>query len=64
MHIDFRFIEPAIARQAIQLRRPGRPIVGTLPGRGLRKVLIRRVAAGISRRVSTGKGLDAHITFA
>jgi hypothetical protein len=64
IHIDFRFIEPAIARQAAQLRRPGRPIVGTLPGHGLRKLLIRRVAAGISRRVSTGKGLDPHIALA
>jgi hypothetical protein len=64
VHIDFRFIGPAIARQAVQLRRPGRPIVGTLPGRGLRKLLIRRVAAGISRRVSTGAGLDPHISLA
>jgi hypothetical protein len=64
VHIDFRVIEPAIARQAIQLRRPGRPIVGSLPGRGLRRLLIRRVAAGISRRVATGEGLDAHIAFA
>jgi hypothetical protein len=63
VHIDFRFIGPAIARQATQLRRPGRPIVGTLPGHGLRKLLIRRVAAGISRRVSTGAGLDPHISL-
>lgn len=64
IHIEFPLVEPAVARQAIQLRRPGRPIVGTLPGRGLRKLLIRQVAARISRRVSSGKDLDAHIRFA
>ena len=63
VHIDFGLIEPAIARQAVQLRRPGRPIVGTLPGRGLRKLLIRRVAAGISGRVASGRGLDPHIAL-
>ncbi len=63
VHIEFPLVEPAVARQAIQLRRPGRPIVGSLPGRGLRKLLIRRVAAGISRRVSSGEGLDPHIAF-
>jgi hypothetical protein len=64
IHVDFAAIEPAVAKQAAQLRRPGRPIAGTLPGRGLRRLLIRRVAAGVSRGVATGRGLDEHIAFA
>ena len=64
IHSDFAAIEPAVARQARQLRQPGRPIVGTLPGRGWRKLLIRRLAAGVSKRVATGRGLDEHIVYA
>jgi hypothetical protein len=64
VHMDFPGIEPALTRQAAQLRRPGAPIVGTVPGRGLRKLLIRRVAAGVSHRVATGRGLDEHIVLA
>ena len=51
-------------RQAVQLRRRRRGRSAALARSGPRKLLIRRVAAGISRRVSTGRDLDAHILFA
>ncbi len=63
IHVGFDLIERSVLDQAARLRRPGAPILGELPGRGLRRVLIRRAAAGISRRVGTGKGLDEHIIF-
>jgi hypothetical protein len=64
VYVGFPLIERCIAMQSIRLRRPGAPILGELPGRGLRRVLIRHAAAGISRRVATGRGLDQHIVFA
>jgi hypothetical protein len=63
IHIEFPLVQPAVLAQAARLRRPFAPILGELPGRGLRRLLIRRAAAAISHRVATGKGLDDHILF-
>lgn len=63
IHVPFPLIARSIAEQAVRLRRPGAPILGELPGRGWRRLLIRRAAARVSRRVGTGRGLDEHIVF-
>ena len=63
IHIEFPRVEPAVRAQAARLRRPFGPILGELPGRGLRRLVIRRAAARISHRVGTGRGLDEHILF-
>ncbi len=64
IHVDFPIIEESVREQAARLRRPFAPILGELPGRGLRRLLLRRVAAGVSGRIASGKGLDEHIRFA
>ncbi len=63
IHVEFPLITRAVLDQADRLRRPGAPILGDLPGRGLRRLLIRRAAAGVSRRIGTGERLDQHILF-
>jgi hypothetical protein len=63
LYVRFDALAPSIAAQAARLRRPFAPIGGEIRARGLRRLLIRRVAAGISHRVASGAGLDPHITF-
>jgi hypothetical protein len=64
LYVEFAAIRPAIAEQAVRLRRPFGAIDGEIRARGLRRLLIRRAAAGVSRRVATGAGLDRSIVFA
>lgn len=63
LYVPFEDLEPGIAAQAGRLSRPFGPIRGEIPAGGLRGTMIRRVAAGVSRRVSTGKGLDRQIVL-
>jgi hypothetical protein len=64
LYVEFRALAPSIAAQARRLRRPFGPIGGEIRARGLRRFLIRRIAAGVSHRVSSGEGLDRHIVMA
>ena len=61
VHMDFAAIEPAVREQAARMRRAARPGLATLRRHGVRKLLTRRVAAGVSRRIGTGKDVDEHI---
>ena len=61
VHMDFPAIEPAVREQAVRLRRAARPTPAALRRDGLRKLLLRRVAASVSRRIGTGADVDAHI---
>ncbi|MEV4344090.1 hypothetical protein AB0J83_06385 [Actinoplanes sp. NPDC049596] len=63
LHVPFADIEPSLTRQSRLLRRPGAPFSGEIRARGLRRLLIRRLGARISHQVSTGAGLDPHITL-
>jgi hypothetical protein len=61
VHMDFPAIEAAVREQAARMRRAARPGRATLRRGGLRKLLTRRVAAGVSLRIGTGKDVDDHI---
>ena len=61
VHMDFPAIEAAVREQAARMRRAARPGAATLRRGGLRKLLTRRVAAGVCRRIGTGKDVDDHI---
>ncbi|OJF13161.1 hypothetical protein BG844_16725 [Couchioplanes caeruleus subsp. caeruleus] len=58
VYMDFPAIAPAVAAQAAVHRRAARPGLATLRPGGLRRMLTRRVAATVSRRVGTGQDLD------
>lgn len=64
LYCSFNALAPSIARQGRRLGYPFGAIAGEIRARGLRRLLIRRVAAGVSRRVSSGKGLDRQIILA
>jgi hypothetical protein len=61
VHMDFPAIEAAVREQAARMRRSARPGPATLRRGGLRKLLTRRVAAGVSHRIGTGVDVDDHI---
>lgn len=61
VHMDFPAIEGAVREQAARMRRAARPGLATLRRAGLRKLLTRRVAAGVSLRIGTGKDVDDRI---
>jgi hypothetical protein len=61
LYVPFNALAPGIALQARRLGRPFGKISGEIRARGLRRLLIRRVAASVSRRVSSGRGLDRQI---
>ena len=63
LYVGFADLEPSFARQSARLRRPIGPFHGEIRARGLRRVLIRRVAARVSAQVATGEGLDEHIAL-
>lgn len=63
LYVPFADLEPSIAEQARRLRRPGSSFTGEIRARGLRRLLVRRVAARVSHQVATGHGLDDHITL-
>jgi hypothetical protein len=60
---SFGDLIPAIGRQAGRLRTLGEPVRGRVPGRGLRKLLTRRIAARVAHQVATGDGLDESIAL-
>jgi hypothetical protein len=61
LYVSFDALATGIAAQAGRLARPFGPIAGEIETHGLRRLRNRRTAAGISRRVSSGKGLDRQI---
>jgi hypothetical protein len=61
VHMDFSAIEAAVCEQAARMRRSARPGLTALRRDGLRKLLIRRVAARVSLRIGTGEDVDEHI---
>jgi hypothetical protein len=63
LYVRFDELAPSIAAQAARLRRPFAPIRGEIRARGPRRLLTRRIAARVAHRVSSGTGLDPHITF-
>jgi hypothetical protein len=63
VHMDVPAVEAAIREQAVRMRRLARPTLPALRRTGLRKLLTRRVAAGVSLRIGTGKDLDRHIVL-
>ena len=62
LHAVFPELIPSIARQAGRLR-DGEPIRGSIRGRGLRRLITRRVAARIAHRIASGDGLDEDIVL-
>jgi hypothetical protein len=63
VYSEFAQILPSIAAQARRLRRPVGRFAGTIRRRGLRRLLVRQVAARVSERVATGRGLDERIVL-
>ncbi|MFI5895508.1 hypothetical protein ACIA5D_35975 [Actinoplanes sp. NPDC051513] len=63
LYVPFPELIPSIARQAGRLRSLGEPFRGTIRARGLRRLIVRRVAARIARQVSSGDGLDERIVL-
>jgi len=61
LHAPFDALTPAIATQARRLGRPFAKITGEIRATGPRRLMVRRVAAGVARRVASGRGLDRHI---
>jgi hypothetical protein len=63
LHTPFPELIPAIARQAGRLRRLGEPFHGSIRGRGLRRLLTRRIAARVAHQISSGDRLDESIVL-
>jgi hypothetical protein len=63
LYVAFGNLQPSIARQAERLGRFRAGHAGEIRGRGLRRLIVRRIAAGVSRRVASGVGLDEHIAL-
>jgi hypothetical protein len=61
LYVPFGDLVPSIRHQGGQLRRFGAPISGEIRARGLRRLVIRRVAARVSTRIASGKGVDEQI---
>jgi hypothetical protein len=64
LYVEFGALAPSIAAQAARLKRPFGPIAGEIRARGLRRLITRQVAARVSTRVATGRGLDQHVVVA
>jgi len=58
---DLTRFEGAFAAQAARLRRAARPGGVAVRGTDLKRLAVRRVAADVARRLSTGDGLDDRI---
>jgi hypothetical protein len=61
LYMPFASLEPSIAEQGRRLGRLGASFAGEVRARGLRRLLIRRVASRVSQQIATGAGLDEHI---
>ena len=64
VYARFPLVAGAIGEQAARLRRLARPGVSDIRHADPRKLIKRRIAAEVSRKVATGKGLDQHIVAA
>jgi hypothetical protein len=63
LHTPFPALIPAIARQADHLRRLSEPFQGSIPARGVRRLLTRRIAAKVAHQIATGDDLDQSIVL-
>jgi hypothetical protein len=63
LYVAFDALADGIATQARRLRWPLGTFAGEIHAGGLRRLLVRRAAAGASRRVSSGRSLDRHIVL-
>jgi hypothetical protein len=63
LYVPFPELIPSITRQAGHLRRSGEAFRGAIRARGLRRWIVRRVAARIAHQVSSGDGLDERIVL-
>ena len=63
VYSPFDTLAAEIGAQASRLGRPFGKISGEIRARGVRRLMIRRVAAGVSRRVATGRSLDRQIVL-
>lgn len=61
LYAPFPGLEPALAEQSRRLSSLAGSFTGEIEARGLRRLLIRRLAAKMSEQVATGRGLDEHI---
>ena len=61
LYVPFGDLEPSIGHQGNQLRRFGASFNGEIRARGLRRLVTRRVAARVSTRIASGKGVDEWI---
>jgi hypothetical protein len=63
LYVPFAALAPAIARQSERLAKIGSRFQGEIRARGLRRLIIRRIASRVSHQVATGKGLDEHVSL-
>ncbi len=63
LYVPFAALAPSIARQSERLARFGGRFQGEIRARGLRRLIIRRLAARVSHQVATGDGLDEHVAL-
>lgn len=61
LYVTFGDLEPSIGHQGSRLRRFGGSFPGEIRARGPRRLITRRVAARVSTRIASGKGLDGRI---
>ncbi|MEU4244586.1 hypothetical protein [Actinoplanes sp. NPDC026619] len=63
LYVPFAELIPSITRQAERLGRITGDFDGEIRGRGVRRLLTRRIAARVAGQIATGDGLDEHITL-
>jgi hypothetical protein len=63
LYVPFAALAPSIARQSERLAKFGGRFQGGIRARGLRRLIIRRLAARVSHQVATGDGLDEHVAL-
>jgi hypothetical protein len=61
LYAPFPGLEPALAEQSRRLNSIAGSFTGEIEARGLRRLVVRRLAARMSEQVATGRGLDEHI---
>jgi hypothetical protein len=63
LYVPFAALVPSIARQSERLAKIGARFQGEIRARGLRRLIIRRLASRVSHQVATGAGLDEHVAL-
>jgi hypothetical protein len=63
LYVPFAELIPSISRQAGQLRHASDGFRGSIRARGLRRLIVRRIAARVAHQVSSGDGLDERIVL-